>query len=114
MSSSKAEIAIEAPLPSNPLDVIPDEMPFDVPYRRPMDGAMLAQPSPFRAHETGSPFKAGYFRFARDQGTGAKEAADRQRSQATLTARRVEPANGFRKLFLRAAIYFAAALLIGL
>jgi hypothetical protein len=25
-----------------------------------------------------------------------------------------EPANGFRKLFLRAAIYFAAALLIGL
>ena len=60
MSSSKAEIAIEAPLPSNPLDVIPDEMPFDVPYRRPMDGAMLAQPSPFRAHETEFPFKAGF------------------------------------------------------
>ena len=31
-----------------------------------------------------------------------------------LTARRVEPANGFRKLFLRAVIYFAAALLKGL
>jgi glc operon protein GlcG len=36
MSGNKAEIAIEAPLPSNPLDVIPDEMPFDVPYGRPI------------------------------------------------------------------------------
>jgi glc operon protein GlcG len=32
MSSNIAEIAIEAPLTSNPLDVIPDEIPFDVPY----------------------------------------------------------------------------------
>jgi glc operon protein GlcG len=34
MSSNGAEIAIEAPV--NPLDVIPDEMPFDVPYGRPI------------------------------------------------------------------------------
>ncbi len=33
MSSNKAAIAIEAPLAApNPLDVIPNEMPFDVPY----------------------------------------------------------------------------------
>jgi uncharacterized protein GlcG (DUF336 family) len=32
MSSTTTEIAIEAPLPSNPLDVIPNEIPFDVPY----------------------------------------------------------------------------------
>jgi glc operon protein GlcG len=36
MSSNKAEIAIEAPPTSNPLDVIPGEMPFDVPYGRPI------------------------------------------------------------------------------
>jgi uncharacterized protein GlcG (DUF336 family) len=36
MSSNVAEIAIEAPLTSNPLDVIPDEIPFDVPYGRPI------------------------------------------------------------------------------
>jgi glc operon protein GlcG len=36
MSSNTAEIAIEAPLPSNPLDVIPKEIPFDVPYGRPI------------------------------------------------------------------------------
>jgi glc operon protein GlcG len=36
MSSNKAEIAAETPLPSNPLDVIPDEIPFDVPYGRPI------------------------------------------------------------------------------
>jgi glc operon protein GlcG len=36
MSSNKAEIAIEAPLTSNPLDVIPNEIPFDVPYGRPI------------------------------------------------------------------------------
>jgi glc operon protein GlcG len=36
MSSSLAGIAIEAPLPSNPLDVIPDEIPFDVPYGLPI------------------------------------------------------------------------------
>ena len=36
MSSNQAEIAIEAPCTSNPLDVIPDEMPFDVPYGRPI------------------------------------------------------------------------------
>jgi uncharacterized protein GlcG (DUF336 family) len=29
-------MAIEAPLTSNPLDVIPDEIPFDVPYGRPI------------------------------------------------------------------------------
>jgi uncharacterized protein GlcG (DUF336 family) len=37
MSNSKTAIAIEAPpTPSNPLDVIPDEMPFDVPYGPPI------------------------------------------------------------------------------
>jgi len=36
MSSNLAEIAIAAPTPSNPLDVIPDEIPFDVPYGRPI------------------------------------------------------------------------------
>src|ERR1700684_4064058 len=36
MSSNIAEIAIEAPLTSNPLDVIPGEMPFDGPYGRPI------------------------------------------------------------------------------
>jgi glc operon protein GlcG len=36
MSSSIAEIAIETTLTSNPLDVIPDEIPFDVPYGRPI------------------------------------------------------------------------------
>jgi uncharacterized protein GlcG (DUF336 family) len=34
--SSTAEIAGEAPVTSNPLDVIPDEMPFDVPYGLPI------------------------------------------------------------------------------
>jgi glc operon protein GlcG len=32
MSSNIAEIAVEATLKSNPLDIIPDEIPFDVPY----------------------------------------------------------------------------------
>ena len=36
MSSNIAELAIEAPLTSNPLDVIPNEIPFDVPYGRPI------------------------------------------------------------------------------
>ena len=36
MSSNKAEIAIEAPVASNPLDVIPDVIPFDVPYGPPI------------------------------------------------------------------------------
>src|SRR3984957_18172252 len=36
MSSNRAEIAIEAPPTSNPLDVIPNEIPFDVPYGRPI------------------------------------------------------------------------------
>jgi glc operon protein GlcG len=36
MSSNTAEIGIEAPLKSNPLDVIPNEIPFDVPYGRPI------------------------------------------------------------------------------
>jgi glc operon protein GlcG len=37
MPSDKAVIAIDAPVtPSNPLDVIPAEMPFDVPYGRPI------------------------------------------------------------------------------
>lgn len=37
MSSNKAAIAIDAPLTaSNPLDVIPNEMPFDVPYGPPI------------------------------------------------------------------------------
>jgi len=36
MSSSAAEIAIEAPPTSNPLDAIPDEMPFDVSYGPPI------------------------------------------------------------------------------
>jgi glc operon protein GlcG len=37
MSSSKTEIAVEKrPTSSNPLDAIPDEIPFDVPYGRPI------------------------------------------------------------------------------
>jgi glc operon protein GlcG len=37
MSSSTTEIAVETqPKSSNPLDAIPDEMPFDVPYGRPI------------------------------------------------------------------------------
>ena len=36
MSSNTAEIAIEAPLTSNPLDVIPAEIPFDMPYGLPI------------------------------------------------------------------------------
>src|ERR1700691_2676437 len=36
MSSSRAEITIEARVTSNPLDAIPDEMPFDVPYGLPI------------------------------------------------------------------------------
>jgi len=36
MSSNTPEVAIEVSLPSNPLDVIPNEMPFDVPYGRPI------------------------------------------------------------------------------
>jgi glc operon protein GlcG len=36
MSSKTAEITMGAPLPSNPLDAIPDEIPFDVPYGRPI------------------------------------------------------------------------------
>jgi len=36
MSSNIAEIAIETPLASNPLDVIPDEIPFDVSYGPPV------------------------------------------------------------------------------
>jgi hypothetical protein len=36
MSSNIAGISTEAPLTSNPLDVIPAEIPFDVPYGRPI------------------------------------------------------------------------------
>lgn len=36
MPRNVAEIAVEAPPASNPLDVIPSEMPFDVPYGRPI------------------------------------------------------------------------------
>jgi glc operon protein GlcG len=37
MSNNTAEISSDAPLPtSNPLDFIPDEMPFDVPYGPPI------------------------------------------------------------------------------
>src|SRR5580658_10218861 len=36
MSSNIAEIAVEATLTLNPLDFIPDEMPFDVPYGIPV------------------------------------------------------------------------------
>ena len=36
MSGNQAEIAIEGPPTSNPLDAIPDEIPFDVPYGRPI------------------------------------------------------------------------------
>ena len=36
MSSNIAEIAVEATLTTNPLDVIPEKMPFDVPYGRPI------------------------------------------------------------------------------
>src|SRR5271168_3230349 len=37
MSNNKTEVAIEGRLASsNPLDAVPDEMPFDVPYGRPI------------------------------------------------------------------------------
>jgi len=36
MSSNVSEISNQATLPSNPLDAIPNEMPFDVPYGRPI------------------------------------------------------------------------------
>jgi glc operon protein GlcG len=36
MSRTTAEVAIEAPPASNSLDVIPAEIPFDVPYGRPI------------------------------------------------------------------------------
>jgi glc operon protein GlcG len=36
MSTNQAELAIEAPPTTNPLDVIPAEIPFDVPYGRPI------------------------------------------------------------------------------
>jgi uncharacterized protein GlcG (DUF336 family) len=36
MSNNTAEIAVEPPLTSNPLDVIPGEIPFDVPYGLPI------------------------------------------------------------------------------
>jgi glc operon protein GlcG len=36
MSSNSAEIAIEARPTSNPLDFVPDEIPFDVPYGPPI------------------------------------------------------------------------------
>jgi glc operon protein GlcG len=36
MSSNTTEIAIEAPVTSNPLDVIPGVIPFDVPYGLPI------------------------------------------------------------------------------
>jgi glc operon protein GlcG len=36
MSSNVAEIAIEAPSTTNPLDIIPNGIPFDVPYGRPI------------------------------------------------------------------------------
>ena len=44
MPSKVAEISAEAPPTSNPLDVVPNEMPFDVPYGRPisLDRAMAA------------------------------------------------------------------------
>jgi glc operon protein GlcG len=36
MSSNTAEIAVQAPPASNPLDAVPNEIPFDVPYGRPI------------------------------------------------------------------------------
>ena len=36
MPGNRTEIATEARLSSNPLDVVPDEMPFDVPYGLPI------------------------------------------------------------------------------
>jgi uncharacterized protein GlcG (DUF336 family) len=36
MSSNVGKILVEAPPASNPLDVVPSEMPFDVPYGRPI------------------------------------------------------------------------------
>src|SRR5271169_1784074 len=36
MSSNKTEVANEARRTSNPLDVVPDQMPFDVPYGPPI------------------------------------------------------------------------------
>ena len=34
--SSRAQTPVQVPLAANPLDVVPDEMPFDVPYGRPI------------------------------------------------------------------------------
>ena len=45
MSSNTSEIAIKAPLTSNPLDVIPAEIPFDVPYGIPI--SLVCCPSQF-------------------------------------------------------------------
>jgi uncharacterized protein GlcG (DUF336 family) len=44
MPGNSTEIATEARLSSNPLDVVPDEMPFDVPYGLPisLDRALAA------------------------------------------------------------------------
>lgn len=36
MSTNKIAIAIDAPVTTNPLDAIPDQMPFDVPYGVPI------------------------------------------------------------------------------
>ena len=36
MSSNSTEIAVETPPSSNPLDVIPDQIPYDVQYGRPI------------------------------------------------------------------------------
>lgn len=36
MSSNKTELATEAPPTSNPLDVVPEQIPFDVPYGAPI------------------------------------------------------------------------------
>jgi Haem-degrading len=36
MASNSTEIAMEGRLASNPLDVVPDEIPFDVPYGPPI------------------------------------------------------------------------------
>ncbi|MGA7382715.1 MAG: heme-binding protein [Terriglobales bacterium] len=36
MPRNTPQVATGAPPPPNPLDVIPDEMPFDVPYGRPI------------------------------------------------------------------------------
>ena len=71
--SNVAEIAIEAPLTSNPLDVIPDEMPFDVSH----GASDITRASP-RGYSSrcGSKSASGHFRSC-SRGCIRRDLADR-------------------------------------